>query len=243
MNLVVDCREKKLISLLESQTVPLTVESLPLGDITIRDGDGNLIVLFERKTIQDLLSSISDGRYEEQSYRLQECGLDRRKIYYIIEGNIEGFIGKGSGLYSKSTVHSCLYSLTFIKGFSLICSNSLKHTSEIIDKFFSKIKSESPNKVKETTYIDSVKLTKKGNLSDKMVSVMMLAQIPKVSKSAAETVMSKFDYSISSLLHALENNDNCLNDISIPIANNKLRKLSKPCILNLKKYLLNISSE
>ena len=117
MNLIVDCREKKLISLLEGKNVPHTVEALPLGDICIKDKDGCLVALFERKTIQDLLSSISDGRYDEQSFRLQDCGIDKHRVYYIIEGNIENFVGKGSGLYSKSTVHSCLYSLTFVRGF------------------------------------------------------------------------------------------------------------------------------
>ena len=241
MNLIVDCREKKLISLLEGKNVPHTVEALPLGDICIKDKDGCLVALFERKTIQDLLSSISDGRYDEQSFRLQDCGIDKHRVYYIIEGNIENFVGKGSGLYSKSTVHSCLYSLTFVKGFSVLCSNSLNHTSELIDKFYTKIKSEPLEKIGgNASYINSVKLSKKGNLTDEMVAVMMLAQIPKVSKSAAETVMSKYNYSIPLLVDALNENPGCLADISIPIANNKMRKLSKPCILNLKKYLLNV---
>ena len=241
MNLVVDCREKKLISLLEEKSVPHTVEALPLGDICIKDREGTLVAMFERKTIQDLLSSISDGRYDEQSFRLQECGLDKRKIYYIIEGNIEAFVGKGSGLYSKSTVHSCLYSLTFVKGFSVLCSNSLKHTSELIEKFLTKVTKEPPKSDNSpASYVDSVKLSKKGNLTDEMVVVMMLAQIPKVSKGAAETVMSKYNYSIPALMEAFRENPECLSEISIPIANNKLRKLSKPCISNLKKYLANV---
>ena len=241
MNLVVDCREKKLISLLESKNVSHTVEALLLGDICIRNKEGALVALFERKTIPDLLSSISDGRYDEQSFRLQDCGIDKHRVYYIIEGNIENFVGKGGGLYSKSTVHSCLYSLTFVKGFSVLCSNSLNHTSELIEKFYSKIKSEPFEKIGGcASYIDSVKLSKKGNLTDEMVAVMMLAQIPKVSKSAAETVMTKYNYSIPLLVDALNKNEECLAEIYIPIANNKMRKLSKPCILNLKKYLLNV---
>lgn len=242
MNLVIDCREKKLISLLHGNSVPHTVEALPLGDICIRDEEGRLIALFERKTIQDLLSSISDGRYDEQSFRLQECGLDKRRIFYIIEGNIENFVGKGSGLYSKSTVHSCLYSLTFVKGFSVLCSNSLNHTSDIVEKFFNKIKSDPVSKSDQPgNYIDSVKLSKKGNLTDEMVTVMMLAQIPKVSKGAAQTVIEKYNYSIPDLINALEENGDCLSEISIPIANNKMRKLSKPCIINLKKYLTSVN--
>ena len=241
MNLVIDCREKKLVSLLEQKQIAMSVESLPLGDICIKDKMGSLVALFERKTIQDLLSSISDGRYEEQSFRLKQCGLDKRKIYYIIEGNIEQYVGKGQGLYSKSTVHSCMYSLTFVKGFSLICSNSVNHTSDIIEKFFKKIESDpSAGSDGPQHYIDSVKLTKKGNLSDEMVTVMMLAQIPKVSKNAAEAVMKNYKYSIPKLVDALNENSDCLSEIVLSIANNKTRKLSKPCIEGIKKYMLNI---
>ena len=139
MNLILDCRERKLIKYLQANEISHSVESLTLGDIGIKNSEGQMVTLFERKTIQDLLSSISDGRYEEQSYRLLECGLPKNRIFYIIEGNIENYVGKGSGLYSKSTVHGCLFSLTFMKGFSLLCSNSLTHTGDIIIKFFKKI--------------------------------------------------------------------------------------------------------
>lgn len=245
MKLVLDCREKKLISLLVEKNVAHSVESLPLGDICIRSEEGNLVALFERKTIQDLLSSISDGRYDEQSYRLRECGLDRHKIFYIIEGNIDNYIGKGSGLYSKNTVHGCLYSLSFVKGFSLLCSNSLRHTSELVIKFFQKVDAnpEHASVSSEQTsgnYIDSVKLSKKGNVTDEMVPVMMLAQIPKVSKNVAEEIMKRYEYRIDKLIMDINTNKECLDNLVIPVANNKVRKISKPCLSNLKKYLLTI---
>lgn len=245
MNLILDCRERKLIKYIEANEIPHSVESLTLGDICIKNTEGQMVALFERKTIQDLLSSISDGRYEEQSYRLLECGLPKNRVFYIIEGNIENYVGKGSGLYSKSTVHGCLFSLTFMKGFSLLCSNSLTHTCDIIIKFFKKLQSEPSliEKAREATYLDSVKLTKTSNMSDEMVTVMMLAQIPKVSKNAAETIMKKYDFNISSLVKALEEEPSCLDEIYSEIANNKKRKLSKPCIANVKKYLHTIGGQ
>ena len=240
MNLILDCREKKLISYLVQNEVVHTVESLTLGDICIKNKEGETVALFERKTIQDLLSSISDGRYEEQSFRLLESGLPKNHIYYIIEGNIDKYVGKGSGLYSKSTVHSCLYSLTFVKGFSVLCSQNLNHTGDIVMKFMKKMESEST--VNNGTYLDSLKLKKTSNLSDEMVSVMMLAQIPKVSKNAAETIMKKYQYSIGNVVKALEADDGCLDGITCDIANKKTRKLSKPCIQNVKKYLHTIGN-
>lgn len=245
MNLILDCRERKLIKYLEANETPHTIESLTLGDICIRNSEGQMVALFERKTLQDLLSSISDGRYEEQSFRLLECGVPKNRIFYIIEGNIENYVGKGSGLYSKSTIHGCLFSLTFMKGFSLLCSNSLTHTGDIIIKFFNKLQSDPSlvSKGQEATYLESVKLTKTSNMNDEMIAVMMLAQIPKVSKNAAETIMKKYNYSMRSLVKALEDDNGCLDGIYSEIANNKKRKLSKPCITNVKKYLLTIGEK
>lgn len=239
MNLIIDCRENKLSKYLNAIEVSHKIESLPLGDIVIKNDKDETLVLFERKSLNDLLSSIADGRYEEQSYRLLRSGLDKRHIYYILEGNIENYIGKGSGLYSKSTIHSCIYSLSYVKGFSLICSNSLTHTGDIIQKFYNKLQTDPPSE-DNGTYLDHLKVMKKSNLTDNMVSVMMLAQIPKVSKNAAETIMKIYDYSISNLVRALADDDDCLDNITCTISNNKQRKLSKPCISNVKKYLVTI---
>jgi ERCC4-type nuclease len=241
MKLVIDCREHRICSYMKDKLIEHTVEALPLGDMVIKNDEGEMLVLFERKSIQDLLSSVADGRYDEQSFRLQECGLDKHRIYYIIEGNIDKYVGKGSGLYSKGTIHSCLFSLSYMKGFSVICSNSITHTSDILIKFFQKMQLETNHvSLNKPNYIDAIKLTKKGNVSDDMVGIMMLAQIPKVSKNVAETIMKAYDYNISQVIKALEVDETCLDDMTCNIANNKVRKLSKPCITNVKKYLLTI---
>jgi len=53
----------------------------------LRTNDDKDILLFERKSFSDLLSSIKDGRYEEQSYRLLNSGeFPPHSIFYLIEG-------------------------------------------------------------------------------------------------------------------------------------------------------------
>ncbi|KAJ3216003.1 Crossover junction endonuclease mus81 [Dinochytrium kinnereticum] len=44
--------------------------------------------ILERKTLDDLVASIKDGRFKEQKFRLRECGL-RHVIYLVEEGNSE----------------------------------------------------------------------------------------------------------------------------------------------------------
>ena len=54
--------------------------------------------------------------------------------------------------------------------------------------------------------------------------------------------MKLYHYSIRNLVNALIQDNNCLDGISCSIANNKTRKISKPCILNVKKYLHTIGT-
>jgi len=73
MKLVIDYREKKLIELIKSiktmnhkfKTIEIVVENLPLSDVIIKDKKDNEKLLIERKTINDLASSIQDGRYNQ----------------------------------------------------------------------------------------------------------------------------------------------------------------------------------
>ena len=78
MKIIIDIREQKLYdqcwSILCSQPTPTTIQlekdTLTLGDIHIKTDDDIDVLIIERKTFPDLISSIKDGRYEEQSYRL-----------------------------------------------------------------------------------------------------------------------------------------------------------------------------
>ena len=56
MNIKVDCREKALIDLLQRDYKDVTIETeaIPLGDILIQNKDGEDVIVFERKTINDL---------------------------------------------------------------------------------------------------------------------------------------------------------------------------------------------
>lgn len=42
--------------------------------------------VIERKNADDLASSICDGRYKEQKYRLKSCGAEN--VYYLYEGHL-----------------------------------------------------------------------------------------------------------------------------------------------------------
>ena len=98
MLIKIDYREKDLIqkitTILSERAlghITLQSENLPLGDIIICEDNGSEKIILERKTLQDLAASIRDGRYKEQSFRLNECNLHNHNIMYLIEGNLQNY--------------------------------------------------------------------------------------------------------------------------------------------------------
>jgi crossover junction endonuclease MUS81 len=88
MKLVIDNREpKELKTLIQDKIENIELKNLEIGDIIFLDDDDNIVLIFERKSISDLISSIKDGRYSEQSFRLQEYPLHNHNIFYLIEGS------------------------------------------------------------------------------------------------------------------------------------------------------------
>lgn len=84
MNFIIDNRELHLLDYFKSQNVNFSSSSLNLGDFLFEDKNQTLLI--ERKTWNDLHSSIMDGRFREQRSRLLSWRNENKKIMYIIEG-------------------------------------------------------------------------------------------------------------------------------------------------------------
>ena len=114
------------------KTIKVKTETLPIGDIIINDDNEDKIII-ERKSIADLLSSIKDGRYEEQSYRLNGINHHNHNIVYLIEGDInKSNRFKSDNQVEKLTAYSAMFSLNYYKGFSVFRSFSLEESANII---------------------------------------------------------------------------------------------------------------
>jgi ERCC4-type nuclease len=110
---------------------------LPIGDVVLEDNLGNTILIFERKTLYDLAASIKDGRYNEQSFRLDKENIHNHNIVYIIEGDIERYNEK-RGRIMKKVLISSMFSLMYYKGFSVMRTNSICETADVIVYFADK---------------------------------------------------------------------------------------------------------
>ena len=89
----IDYRETDLRTtmnlLFKEHSHEIQLENLFLGDIIILNDELEEKIIFERKSLYDLAASIKDGRYAEQSYRLNECSQHNHNIVYVIEGDLE----------------------------------------------------------------------------------------------------------------------------------------------------------
>jgi hypothetical protein len=140
----VDMREADLLSLFQINLVGTThtlqSEALPVGDAILSSDDGATdYVVFERKSLQDLAASICDGRYKEQSLRLQAFpNVPNHNVVYIIEGDFSRYNERFSKI-GKGALQSAMCSLNYYKGFSVVRTMSIMETYDIIHSYANKL--------------------------------------------------------------------------------------------------------
>lgn len=140
MKIIVDERETALYGLLiqqprDDKKPQIEKRVIPLGDILFTSDDESITYqIIERKSVADLLASVKDGRYAEQSYRLANCFPNRHNIVYLIEGQVRD--------HDKKLVFACMASLNYFKGFSITRTVSLAETAQYIEITADKIARE-----------------------------------------------------------------------------------------------------
>ena len=161
MNIIIDYREKDLLSLLNNQainpTLTISSQNLELGDIQLHL-NGKCRLIIERKSVADFAASIQDGRYREQAHRLSLSNVHNHQIFYLIEGNLSTFKSKYSRI-TTSTLYSALLTTSIFKGFSIWNTQSLQETAAITLQWATKILKENT----KTPYYDVGPVGSKGN--------------------------------------------------------------------------------
>jgi ERCC4-type nuclease len=269
MIIKIDTREQELFKKCEAtinavpkyKDIQLISENLPLGDIIINDGTNDCLII-ERKTLTDLGASIKDGRYEEQSYRLNGIQHHNHNIIYLIEGDMFRF-NTFKERIDKQTLYSAMFSINYFKGFSVMRTNTIDETAMIccnmtyklvgglkagkIGYYLNKI-GDNLHTITEETVLESekneekdyctvVKKVKKDNITIDNIGEIMLCQIPGISSASALAIFKEFK-TLPNLITCLKENKACLNNISTTDSNGKSRKISKTAIANIIKFLL-----
>ena len=261
----VDSREDALHGLFQinmtGTTHSLRSESLPVGDVILSSDDGGTdYLVFERKSLADLAASIQDGRYKEQSHRLQALPrVHNHNVIYVVEGDFARYSVRFSKI-GKGTLHSAMCSLNYYKGFSVVRTMSLMETHELIQSYANKLASspapygyyhvlvsaqpvnvnnaaDAINSHESTSYCSvlKVKQVKCENITPQNIGEIMLCNIPGVSSKTAAAIVKKYP-TLRLLMEEFQQcgSGDCLADIQLETK----RKLSKQCIQNIYNFLM-----
>lgn len=194
------------------------VGQLDVGDFQVQNETGEIILIIERKTIPDLISSIKDGRYHEQKQRMK-CVCT--KVVYLIEGqitfddNLESS-GAAKGKFISNTpnktIVSCLINSSLRDNIFIFNTKCLEETVSflacIVDRYIN-----NPNKYylvdsnsnANAVYTDSnesneytpstgtVRSKKRDNIDSKQCLILQLCAIPGISVSKARAIIAHVD--------------------------------------------------
>lgn len=194
MNLLleIDYRERRIIDLFENEKdINTKVSNLIIGDFIIKNENGDILFVIERKSVKDLCASIVDGRMGEQRSRLLESIQDPNKIVYIIEGKkSEAFIHGSLPNVTKKSVNSSILNLIFKHQYKVIFTESKQDTVDNLILLFTKIKE---SKLELNTNVNVIKIIKKSDKINDNIFINMLSVIPGISSKIAIKIHEQYN--------------------------------------------------
>jgi crossover junction endonuclease MUS81 len=209
--LKIDNREKDLIQYYEQKGINIKKENLNVGDIQIINDESknevnevneineineinevneDILVLIERKTYDDLSTSIKDGRYKEQKNRiLNAINKNVRKIY-ILEGNKKDF------KLPKSVLEGTIINTMIRDNIHIFISKNIEDTFNFINNIHKNIDKYKTNILNDSQVIDTnnvlIHSIKKSNMNSETCFMNMLSGIPGISKKTALVFVEKY---------------------------------------------------
>ena len=217
---IVDSRETKLFSLLTERdldiykdNISIQKEQLELGDIHIIFNE--ITYIYERKTVNDLLSSIKDGRYKEQKNRLLANSTNNN---YIIEADT---ITSNKNFKNQKTLTSIYLNSIYRDKINVFFTTNIDDTATFLLLLVSKIIEKPENYLNKRSsitqdYIDicKIKSQKNKNIDKDTCYLLQLSQIPSISKEIAKKIKEIYP-TMSNLIKALEEQPNEKSKISL----------------------------
>jgi ERCC4-type nuclease len=216
VTLQVDYRERAVLDALtpgpttymvKGKSHPLPVESVTLhvADFHIlRDGKPALFV--ERKTVADMVASISTGRYREQKARLLRAASETAgcKVVYLVEGPMDGstlFMSAATGGTSIDMMRKLLVRASVKDGCYIVNTMSANETAAmltymaaLVHEFgFTTDGTEAAAVTAHKDYPALVRTEKKANMTPPIMQQCMLRVVPGVSDKIAHVLLAKFD--------------------------------------------------
>lgn len=248
INLLIDAREQKLKTLFETTSVinipkiDYECQTLDLGDFIFKQDD-NILLIIERKTINDLYASIKDGRHKEQKARLLS-NYPKSKIIYIIEGAIEPIN------HDENIIYGAILNSQFRDSLSIVRTLNINETHKYLCFLYKKILTKLEyfltswgegefNGGTLVPYEQTIKLKKKANMTPNLCQILQLAQIPGISVNISKVILTKYGSLKTLILEFGEHDENMLSEIEIETSTGKKRRIGAVMSSKIHKYLIN----
>lgn len=196
LSTIIDQREQYLKNYLSQDDIlnyNILFGNLEIGDIQIILVEKNISssteqkynFIFERKTIQDLIASISDGRYKNQKIKLleernkQQNTERSNKIFYILEGDIT-YTTTTYGVYLNTIIRDNI---------PIFLTKDIEDTYNLVLNILERMKKQ-PEKyisIASKDYVVSSSSSKNNNIYKNI-----LQQIPGVSSKTADGIIKEY---------------------------------------------------
>ena len=241
MKIVIDCREHKLVEHFKYRE-HVEVKQLDIGDVIFYDDNDTILILIERKTINDLASSIRDGRHREQKKRLMCSGLPIHKCLYLLEGDVNKVY---SNRIDTRTIIGSIINTIIRDNIKVYRTDNLIDTKILLDRIYDKLLKE-PHKLFESNieYEATVKIAKKDNMTPEICNVIQLAQIPGISTKIARAIINEYSSFYSLCLkyqeiNDIETNENLLSELKYNTSTGKSIRIGHKRSKKIYEYILN----
>ena len=234
IELVIDNRETELIEKLKEKKIKFCVEQLDVGDILYRKGE-EVILIIERKSVNDLKASICDGRGREQKARLLGS-TPKERIMYLIEGSLDKPLESKISGVPVSTLVGSLINTQLRDNIKVYKTASMNESVEFVCKLHDKIEkdgdeyfNEKDQKISSGEYAATLKKSKKANMTPEIWFIAQLSLIPQVTEKVAVEIIKKYP-TIRELMKVYETTpehlrSKLLADIKFPLKNDKNRRI------------------
>lgn len=242
IKVIIDCRELKIKDYFDTsgffESKPIcSYSNLDIGDFQFFINE-QLVMIVERKTISDLISSIKDGRYKEQKCRLLN-NYPSSKVFYLLEGYVDSKIKRQC--YNIDIVYGSILNTLLRDKIKIIHSKDLQETCRYIELIIKRLE-KNPEFFNDNTdnaqlsYENSIKINKKQNMTPQLCQLTQLAQIPGLSVNSAKCVIEKYG-SIKNLIQQYSNLDEDSGKLLLKDIECKSRKLGKVLSARIYEYI------
>lgn len=208
----------------------MSCKNLDIGDVHIQI-DGETKLLIERKTNEDMKSSLFDGRYKEQKRRMLETGYP---IMYILEG--ESFLfDKKIEVPMDKAMQTIELDLGLNNQTRVLRTKNVDETALYL-KMCGQYYVNNKNKDCNTSAEDLLCVKKSKCVNSTNMLKIMLCQIPGVSIKIASSISAHFQGESLQFFSRLNEEEKLIDELSTIMINK--RKIGKTTAKKIVSYLI-----